>query len=262
MTMPSSDLTPRAAPLDYAPARRNRRWIYRAIFASLLLGLSLVAWKRGPTWWRRAEILYWQHQCLQFSLSPDTVVYEEDPTEAAALLAGNPKYHPYPLQRRSSSQAAPSPATAAALDVSDWNKLTAVLPRPNSRLINPGVIFLHERISPAGHRRLVCVRYGPQGDTFAAQFVQDFNCDTFTVTPGTWSQPPIYTPRGWDFDIESGWPRKPPLVRIFAGQPDPNDPAHFTIRYRIWGQEDVLDGRLLDNDQVTLMFRKEPQENN
>jgi hypothetical protein len=49
---------------------------------------------------------------------------------------------------------------------------------------------------------------------------------------------------------------------IFAGQPDPNDPAHFTIRYRIWGQEDVLDGRLLDNDRVTLTARKQPLENN
>jgi hypothetical protein len=262
MTMLSSNLTPSAAPLDYAPAPRNRRWIYRVIFASLLLGLALVAWKWGPTWWRRAEVLYWQHQCLQFSLSPDTVVYEEDPTEAAALLAGNPEYHPYPLQRRSSMQAAVSPATAAAFGVSEWNKLTLVLSRSYSPLINPAVIFLHERISPAGHRRLVCVRYGPQGDTFSAQFVQSLNCDTFTVIPGTWSQPPIYTPQGWEFDVLTGWPRKPPLVRIFAGQPDPNDPAHFTIRYRIWGQEDVLDGRLLDNDQVTLTFRKQPQENN
>jgi hypothetical protein len=285
MTMLSSNLTPSAVPLDYAPAPRNRRWIYRAIFASLLLGLSLIAWKWGPAWRRRAEILYWQHQCLQFSLSPDTVVYEEDPTEAAALLAGNPKYHPYPLQRRSSSQAAPSSATAAALDVSDWNKLTAVLPGfysppitlgalgralsvptvlpgSTSPLIKPAVIFLHERISAAGHRRLVCVTYGPQADTFSAQFIHGLNCDTFTVTPGTRSRPPIYTPQVWMIEVETGWPRKPPLVRIFAGRPDPNDPAHFTIRYRIWGQEDVLDGRLLDNELVTLTCRKEPGENN
>jgi hypothetical protein len=262
MTMHSTNPTPSAEPIDYAPAPRNRRWIYRVIFASLLLGLALVFWKEGPTWWRRTGILYWQHQCLQFSLSPDTVVYEEDPTEAAALLAGNPKYHPYPVQRRSSQQAAPSSATAAALGVSGWNNLASVLPRSYSPLTNPAVIFLHERISPAGHCRLVCVRYGPQRDTFNAEFYQGFNCDTFTVTPGTWTQPPTYTPQGWMVDILTGWPRKPPLVRIFAGQPDPNDPAHFTIRYRMWGQDDVLDGRLLDNDQVALTPRKEPSENN
>lgn len=261
--MPSSDLTPRATPLDYAPAPADRRRIYRVIFAALLLGLSLVAWKWGPAGWRRAEVFYWQHQCLQFSLPPDAVVYEEDPAKAAALLAGSPKYHVYSFQRRASMQAAPSPATAAALGVSGWDKLAAVvLPRSYSPFINPAVIFLHERISPAGHRRLVCVRYGPQGDSFAAQFIQALNCETFTVTPGTWNQPPIYTPLGWAYDVETGWPRKPPLVRIFAGQTDPNDPAHFTIRYRMWGQEDVVDGRLLDNDRVTLTFRKAPQENN
>jgi hypothetical protein len=258
MTMPSGNLTPRAEPLEYAPAVRSRRWIYRAVFASLLLGLSFAIVKWGPGWWRRAEILYWQHECLQFSLPPDTVVYEEDPTGAAALLAGNPKYHPYPFQRRSSEHAAPSAATAAALDVPDWNNLG--IAKPGTK-INPAVIFLHERISPAGHRRLVCVRYWPQGDTFSPQFVQALNCDTFTVTPGTWSQAPALIPKGWLYDVEQGWPRKPPLVRIFAGQPDPNDPAHFTIRYRMWGQEDVVDGRLLDDDRVTLTFRKVPQEN-
>jgi hypothetical protein len=259
MTMPSSNLTPRAAPLEYAPAVRSRRWIYRAIFACLLMGLSVAGWKWGPGWWRRAEILYWQHECLQFSLPPDTVVYEEGPAGAAALLAGNPNYHPYPIQRRSSQHAAPSSATAAALGVSDWDNLGIALPRPK---INPAVIFLHERISAAGHRRLVCVRYWPEGDSFSAQFVQALNCDTFTVTPGTWSQPPVLIPKGWRYDVETWWPRKPPLVRIFAGQPDPNDPAHFTIRYQIWSQEDVLDGRLLDDDRVTLTFRNVPQENN
>jgi hypothetical protein len=285
MTMPSTNLTPGAVPLGYAPARRSRRWVYRVIFASLVLALAFVGWKFSPTGWRRAEILYWQHECLQFSLSPDTVVYEEDPTGAAALLAGNPTYHPYPLRRRTGPKAAPIPATAAARGVSGWDKLTAVLPGfysppiltgppgyvifsptalPGSSppLIQPAVIFLHERISPAGNRRLVCVTHGSQGDTFSAQFVHGLNCDTFTVIPGTWSQPPIYRPLGWAYDVLVDWPRKPPLMRIFAGQPDPNDPAHFTIRYRIWGQDDVLDGRLLDNDRVTLTFRKEPQENN
>jgi hypothetical protein len=42
---------------------------------------------------------------------------------------------------------------------------------------------------------------------------------------------------------------------VFAGQPDPSDPAHFTIGYQIWGQQDVLDGRLQDDDQVTLLPR-------
>jgi hypothetical protein len=46
---------------------------------------------------------------------------------------------------------------------------------------------------------------------------------------------------------------------MYAGQPDPADPSHFTIRYQMWGQEDVLDGRLDDNDNVTLTPRHSPQ---
>jgi hypothetical protein len=56
----------------------------------------------------------------------------------------------------------------------------------------------------------------------------------------------------------SGFPRHPPRVRIYAGQVDPDDAAHFTIRYEMWGRSDVLDGRLDDNDNVTLTPRKSP----
>jgi hypothetical protein len=45
-----------------------------------------------------------------------------------------------------------------------------------------------------------------------------------------------------------------------AGQPDPVDPSHFTIRYQMWGQDDVLDGRLNDDDSVTLTPRHAPTE--
>jgi len=58
--------------------------------------------------------------------------------------------------------------------------------------------------------------------------------------------------------VVSGFPRHPPRVRIFSGQVDPDDPAHFTIRYQMWGKEDVLDGKLDDADQVTLTPRNSP----
>jgi len=48
-------------------------------------------------------------------------------------------------------------------------------------------------------------------------------------------------------------------VRVYAGQPDRDDPSHFTIRYQMWGQEDVLDGWLQDNDGVRLVPRHLPE---
>ncbi len=45
-------------------------------------------------------------------------------------------------------------------------------------------------------------------------------------------------------------------VRVFAGQPDPADPAHFTISYTVVGQPGVIDGRLGDDDTITLKVRE------
>ena len=39
-------------------------------------------------------------------------------------------------------------------------------------------------------------------------------------------------------------------LRLFAGQPDPADPTHFTIRYQLDGKEGVIDGWLRDNDVI------------
>jgi hypothetical protein len=120
------------------------------------------------------------------------------------------------------------------------------------------IIFLHELVSPAGHRRLVCVSYAPDTPTFQPAFIAGFDYDTCSAAPATWTRPIIPAPRSYFIDVLSGYPRHPPLVRVYAGQPDPNDPVHFTVRYQIWGQEDVLDGRLQDDDEVTLTPRHLP----
>lgn len=52
-------------------------------------------------------------------------------------------------------------------------------------------------------------------------------------------------------------------VRVYNGQPDPSDPSHFTIGYKVDGQRGTIDGRLADHDKpdwnrVTLNFRDGP----
>ena len=49
------------------------------------------------------------------------------------------------------------------------------------------------------------------------------------------------------------------MERVYAGQVDPNDPSHFTIRYQIWGQEDIVDGRLDNTGKLTLKQRNPPK---
>jgi hypothetical protein len=118
---------------------------------------------------------------------------------------------------------------------------------------------LHDRTSPGGRHRLVVITYTPETDNFNASPDEGENYDVQVLTPATLVQPlsvPYHT-SGHDGRVE--YPDHPPLVRMFAGQPDPGDPAHFTIRYQMWGQEDVLDGMLKDDDTVTLTARHTPK---
>ena len=256
--------------LDYAPA--PPRWRKRAryiLLASILLATGFCAWRWGPYAWHRSQLLYWQRQCLNFSASPDTVVYEEEPA-AAALLLQRSGYSPYVLKRRASSNSHPILVQAAAFHPRCLRTLGTFITLPMWPLCASGpggsgsgsagaIIFLHERISSAGHRRLVCVNYAPDTDTFTPGFIQAYNYEACVISPATWKRPITCAPGSYTVNVKSSWPPRPPLMRVYAGQVDPADPAHFTIRYQMWGQEDMLDGRLQDDDQVTLTPRHPPQ---
>jgi hypothetical protein len=58
-------------------------------------------------------------------------------------------------------------------------------------------------------------------------------------------------PRGNDL-------RLPAQATIFAGQPDPNDPTHFTIDYAFNGQRNTIDGWVLNDGGVKLEPRRQP----
>src|SRR5262249_32017242 len=100
--------------------------------------------------------------------------------------------------------------------------------------IVPAVIFLHERTSPSGHRRLVSVCYWTERETFQPQLIEGYNCDATVAIPATIVAKPKAIPQMWALDVISGWPKHPPNVRIFAGQVDPKDESKFTIRYEMW----------------------------
>ncbi|HTW95551.1 MAG TPA: hypothetical protein VMD30_12190 [Tepidisphaeraceae bacterium] len=256
-------------PLQYAPAvPRWRKRLRRILIGVVLAIVGVAGWRWGPYFWRQAHILYWQRQCLNFSQSPQAVVYEESPALAAGLLR-QPNYYPCVLGRRSRTNR-PGPTVQAASFVPRcWQSFGALIGvrwrLPRSVFATPwggpaAIIFLHERTSPAGHRRLVCIDYYA-GPGFDPDFVWLVDYDTYILVPAAWTRPAIDRTRWYppnDIPLGGGMKRDP-FVRIYAGQCDPNDPAHFTIRYQMWGQEDTLDGRLLDSDQVTLTPRNSPK---
>jgi hypothetical protein len=250
-----------APTIDYAPAQpRRRRWLRRIILgiAAVILGCS--AWRWGPQAGQQLDMLWSQRHCLYYSAPADQVVYEEDPAAATGLLARS-GYFQYVLKRGLPPTAAPT-ATAAAHVPECWSDFQV---HGNPLMMQAGraygaILFLHERTCPSGNRRLVCVRYFPEAETFTPSFIPGYNCELIVITPGTFRNPPKPALRMYVIDVLSGWPRTPPNVRMFAGQPDPNDASHFTIRYQMWGKEDILDGRLGDDDQVTLTPRNRPTE--
>jgi hypothetical protein len=189
------------------------------------------------------------------------VVYEEEPAAAALLLARSRDYAPYPLNRRHSSRLS-NPVLAAAGVPVCWTKFDRLMGKAQVQAGRGAgaVIFLHERVSPSGNRRLVFVRYFPETDTFTSSFIAGYNVEQRALTPATWTHPVLFSPRPYLIDVLSGWPGHPPQVRMCAGQADPQDQAHFTVRYRMWGQEDVIDGRLDDRDEVTLIPRHPPHD--
>jgi hypothetical protein len=204
---------------------------------------------------------------MNYAMPTDAVAYEEGPTAAAQLLK-NSEYSLYPLRRTPDPETTGTPVQAAALIPSCWRSLVASATLPLTQFVPDvaprgpayAVIFLHERISPGGHHRLVCVTYAPNTDMFQPSFIQAYNYDAWVASPAKWTGPITVMPTSTDVEVKSDYARRPPLVRVYIGQSDPNDPSHFTIRYQMWGQDDVLDGRLQDDDQVTLTPRRLPQE--
>ncbi|MGA2583698.1 MAG: hypothetical protein ABSG31_10515 [Tepidisphaeraceae bacterium] len=262
--MSETDKSSNPHPLDYAPARSNRRrLIMRSAGLLILIALTYSAWRWGPGVARQAEILYWQRQCMNYSPGPDVVAYEEDPTAAANLMKKGSDYLPYKIDR-----GPPTGATvnAATLQPKCWKDYFSFIPGAvalnllfKESLLRPGtgaIIFMHERISPAGHRRLVWLRYAPDPATFCQRLVEGYNVDAETMTLATWKLTPTSQVNGYTTSIRGlHIPSTVPKVLIFVGQIDPRDASHFTIRYQMWGQEDVLDGYLCDNEYVNLTPR-------
>ena len=214
---------------------------------------------------QQAPLLFWQRQCLRYTAPADQVVYEEDPTEATRLLADPNRYVAYKLNRGGAPDSTPAKTTAAALQFPRcWQRFSALSPIRNVWSVGPlgtgsgAILFLHERTSSAGNRRLVCLRYYAETYSFTPSFINAYNCDTQVYTPAEWTTPSSAANQSMSVDVISGFPRHPPRVRIYAGQIDPSDAAHFTIRYEMWGKSDILDGRLNNDDSVTLNPRHPP----
>jgi hypothetical protein len=253
-------MTQQQAPvIDYAPAPpwHRRRW-GRIAALVVLLAAGVAAWRFGPSVLRQAKTLYWQRQCANFSLPPDQVVYEEDPATTAALMARGGEYGPYRAFVVTNSP--PPRPTAAVFIPKCWAAYQGLIPGP-MRWGNSGgaVLFLHELVAKNGVHRIVAIEHAPSWEPQV--FVCGYDIDPTMISPATGlTTPATLLPQMYAIDVLIGLNQPPQKLRIYAGQIDPADPSHFTIRYEQWGQTDVVDGRLDPTGRwVEMSCRNHPE---
>jgi hypothetical protein len=240
MTLPRSDVSdPNASRLDYAPTPKPGGWrmIRRAMLLILLVGLPVLAVRRGPSIARKANFLYHQHGCLRYNATPDEVVFDSDPVRVAAL-AGDPNFV---IVGGCAFRKPPSDWAAFSSSLGVGNYVSFTPPRGLS------VLFLHER-EVNGVRYLIMVER-----TFGAgqspYFIPGYDIETCTIDPATLRFPARKIPFGFTFDVkDGGGPHT--NIRIYAGQIDPADDSRFTIRFEFRGKSGVVEGRVGSDGHV------------
>jgi hypothetical protein len=153
-------------------------------------------------------------------------VHETDPAEIPTLLAP-------PLNYRGSlaaGQAFYIPPAYGNLVVSQ----------------SVGTAFLHERASPDGGRRLVAV------DLFGGGAGGSISLLATVIEPAAGAGAIATITRGDGQTIALAPGDK---LRVFAGQPDPNDASHFTIDYDLNGVRHTLDGWVVDDSEIKIESR-------
>jgi hypothetical protein len=246
--------------LEYAPApplyRRKR--FRRVALLVVLCAVVYPGWRYGPRVWAKGRLLYAQRRCLNYAAPADRVVYESRQPQAAELLKRHGYYPLAPWAVLTGGTPASFPAPVAVYIPDELNELERCLlgaPAPPSS----AVLFLHEMTDKAGRRRLVIVRrgagaYGP--------VISPFDISATVYAPATLSTDLSVVPSAVSMSLAYNGPAiQLPTAGLYfyAGQIDPGDASHFTIRYEMGGQEGVVDGRLNDRgDAIDLKIVSGP----
>ena len=252
-------------PLDYAPPahrrRRRRMWI-RAFGLTFFVVVAVVLFHNRRTILAYARLHYYEHACRTFVAPPAHVALEFDPAKAARLVgqAGGDHVGGYTYAQ----SRAPAVFRPRAL----MSYLGA------AAKFYGAIAYLGERRSSTGTRWLVIVEVGDVGTLSGDPAIKGGNCseswiNAYSLPVLGWrdvTAPPALTAKSGagiilsrDFDRSTG---KDNVVTInmptgfYSGHSDPSDPSKFTIEYWTGGQQDFIDGQLLNNGRVTLTPRR------
>jgi hypothetical protein len=234
--------------LEYAPLppwrrRKAARWVVGAVIAMVAVAVA-VKWAPGA--WRQGVMLYWQHRCLTYSAPADQVVYEEDSNTSSKLLV-KPEYVAAASARGGSPVAVFVPSCARS-----FGKFFRT-----AWMFGGGraVLFMHERRTTSGTRALAIVQHEPI-DPAAVPFWPVLGLSSVSVHPASVRGQPVPVIPSLIAAAGGGLGfRNTPVegLRFYAGQVDPMDESHFTIRYELIGGSGTIDGWLVDVDGAVKM---------
>ena len=228
--------------LDYEP----RVPIYRSrIFRRIALLIALIvattiAVRCSRPYVAQLRYLYLQGQCLAISAPADWVAYEEDPQRAAVLakVAGYQGVNPF------------LPPVGATPPV-------GFVPPVLNQLSGGGwvcMVFVHERISPAGNKRLAVLGYQVHaGSARGAREVELYGSGKTPATfrPGSRMDGTAKSDL-WLMLAASD------RLRLFWGQVDPTRADHFSIGYLLNDQRGTIDCWLRDDGRIDMAVRDGP----
>jgi len=214
-----------APQLDYAqtPHLTRRRIFRRAMLSAGVLAIVICGWVMLPQYWRNTIEMMQQRRWMQYTRPPTAIAFEPPGPRAKQLFAPGSGY----------------------------------IMRPGGVFHQVGLpgfpqdaLFLHARRRPDGKQRIAWATLGYESTGTGIQLRVEGNVlISGTLLRAMWNCPRTAGPL--IADVAGQTPR------IYAGQPDPADEAHFTMQFEFPdGRTGTIHGRLNDND--TIDFEVQP----
>ena len=271
---------PMSVELQYAPSRRRRiRW--RWVFLALLIIAAVPLWHDRKELVTQAKIRWSMGQCRTYTRPPDSIALESNTVYAAQLAARDTSYSLLPTAWPLSPSMKYSWHNGEAFkSVDPWQALSVAMIAPGRQavwlrsigaLVPTIPLFVHERTSKGRPARLVVVELGVDG------------LQGYVFAPGyPWQQPtliwsglthnlgetiPDTLARVHNLTIQTPPGQAPPSLslrqlygpnvlhppgHIYFGQPDPSDPAKFSIRVEIGKVTFTFVGQLMPDDTIQI----------
>ena len=237
--------------LNYAH-QTKMPWLRRGIIqrrilwiTTLIAILGLVNFAPFAFHYLQARLIL--RRCMNFTAVADKICFESDGAKSPLLALPGGEY------RDELNHETASPWPVASWAPRDWVELIRCLdPTLKSLHFSPPLVFMHERKSADGRRRLVVLRY--DGDITSEGGPTNHTFDFELVDPSGW--PALKSVRTFQTTILSV---SHPFSRIYFGQPDPADSSHFQLKYETEDGAGIIDGWLRNDHELSLECSDGPE---